>query len=128
MKGGSARHNGPGGPFRRPLLWSARLLPLLPLPLLRLAWGLLRQDFAILTANPVEKLIDTFGWWTLALLGLSRAMAPLQRPAAALGVVHFAWKAKVGFRDPRVLLLAPPVAALLLVRIPWRPRWAARAQ
>lgn len=214
MKGQHPRHNGPGGPFRRPLLWLARLLPLLPL--LRLGWGLLRRDFAILTANPVEKLIDTCGWWTLALLALSLAMAPLQRftrwsgwvalkrplglwafaygclhlllytgldqgfrpadlardiakhpfilmgmaawlallplaitstkgwqrrlgrawkrlhrlayLAALLGVLHFAWKAKVGFRDPRVLALALPVAALLLLRIPWPRRRAARAQ
>ncbi len=200
--------------MRRVLPHLARWLPLLPL--LRLGWGLLRQDFAILTANPVEKLIDTCGWWALALLALSLAMAPLQRltgwpgwpplkrplglwafafgclhlllytgldqgfrpaelvrdiakrpfilmgmatwlallplavtstkgwqrrlgrnwkrlhrlayVAALLGVIHFAWKAKVGFRDPRVLLLALPVAALLLLRIPWRPRPAARAQ
>ncbi len=200
--------------MRRVLPHLARWLPLLPL--LRLGWGLLRQDFAILTANPVEKLIDTCGWWALALLALSLAMAPLQRLtgwpgwpplkrplglwafafgclhlllytgldqgfslpelardlakrpfifagmatwllllplaltstkgwqrrlgrnwkrlhrlaylAVLLGVLHFAWKAKVGFRDPRVLLLALPVAALLLVRIPWRPRRAARAQ
>lgn len=214
MKGPHPHHNGPGGRFRRPLLWLARLLPVLPL--LRLGWGLLRQDFGILTANPVEKLIDTCGWWALALLALSLAMAPLQRLtgwagwvplkrplglwafadgclhlllytgldqgfrtaelardiarhpfilvgmaawlsllplavtstkgwqrrlgrnwkrlhrlaylAALLGVLHFAWKAKVGFRDPRVLALALPVAALLLVRIPWRPRRAGRAQ
>lgn len=200
--------------MRRALPRLARWLPLLPL--LRLGWGLLRRDFAILTANPVEKLIDTCGWWTLALLALSLAMAPLQRftrwsgwvalkrplglwafaygclhlllytgldqgfrpadlardiarhpfilmgmaawlallplaitstkgwqrrlgrawkrlhrlayLAALLGVVHFAWKAKVGFRDPRVLALALPVAALLLLRIPWPRRRAARAQ
>ena len=200
--------------MRRVLPHLARWLPLLPL--LRLGWGLLRQDFAILTANPVEKLIDTCGWWALALLALSLAMAPLQRAtrwsgwgvlkrplglwafaygclhlliytgldlgfsprelardlakhpfifvgmatwlcllplaitstkgwqrrlgrnwkrlhrlaylAALLGVIHFAWKAKVGFRDPRVLLLAVPVAALLLLRIPWPRRHPARAQ
>lgn len=213
-KGQRASHSGPGGPFRRELLWLARLLPLLPL--LRLAWGLFRQDAGILTANPVEKLIDTCGWWTLALLALSLAMAPLQRftgwsgwaplkrplglwafadgclhlllytgvaqgfrpadlardiakhpfilvgmaawlsllplavtstkgwqrrlgrnwkrlhrlayLAALLGVLHFAWKAKAGFRDLGVLALALPVVALLLVRIPWRPRRSARAQ
>lgn len=200
--------------MRRVLPHLARWLPVLPL--LRLGWGLLRQDFAILTANPVEKLIDTCGWWTLVLLATSLAMAPLQRVtrwsgwvalkrplglwafaygclhllvytgldqgfrpaelardiakrpfilvgmatwltllplaltstkgwqrrlgrnwkrlhrlaylAALLGVLHFAWKAKVGFRDPRVLLLAGPVAALLLLRIPWPPRRPARAQ
>jgi sulfoxide reductase heme-binding subunit YedZ len=200
--------------MRRVLPHLARWLPLLPL--LRLGWGLLRQDLGILTANPVEKLIDTCGWWALACLALSLAMAPLQRAtgwsgwsalkrplglwafafgclhllvytgldqgfrpselvrdiakrpfillgmatwltllplaltstkgwqrrlgrnwkrlhrlaylAALLGVLHFAWKAKVGFRDPRVLLLAVPVAALLLLRIPWPPRRPARAQ
>jgi sulfoxide reductase heme-binding subunit YedZ len=62
---------------------------------------------------------------------LGRAWKRLHRLAylaALLGVVHFAWKAKVGFRDPRVLALALPVAVLLLLRIPWRPRPAARAQ
>lgn len=183
------------------------------LPLVRLAWGLLRQDTAILTAKPVENLIDTCGWWTLFLLAATLALAPLQRLtgrswlaqlkrplglwafayaclhllayggldqgfspgelvrdiakhrfillglaawltllplaitstkgwqrrlgrswrrlhrlvylAAGLGVLHFAGKAKAGFRDPEVLLFLLAVATLLLLRIPW-PRAAAR--
>lgn len=202
------------GTMRRLPPFLARLLPLLPL--LRLGWGLLRGDIAILTAKPVEKVIDTCGWWALALLTLSLAMAPLQRfagwtwparlkrplglwafaygclhllaytgmdqgfspaelvrdiakrpfilvgmatwllllplaltstkgwqrrlgrswkrlhrlayGAAGLAVIHFAWKAKAGFRDPRVLLLALPVVAVLLLRIPWPRRAAGRAE
>ena len=41
--------------------------------------------------------------------------------AAILGVIHFAWKEKVGWKEPRVLVFAGIVALLLLVRLP-RPR------
>ncbi|MBS1766519.1 MAG: sulfoxide reductase heme-binding subunit YedZ [Acidobacteria bacterium] len=40
--------------------------------------------------------------------------------AAILAVVHFAWKEKVGWREPRVLAFAVLVALLLIARMPWR--------
>jgi sulfoxide reductase heme-binding subunit YedZ len=39
--------------------------------------------------------------------------------AAILGVIHFAWKEKVGWREPRVLAFAGVVAVLLLARLSW---------
>ena len=38
--------------------------------------------------------------------------------AAILGVIHFAWKEKVGWREPRVLAFAGAVALLLSLRWP----------
>jgi len=38
--------------------------------------------------------------------------------AAILAVVHFAWKEKVGWKEPRVLAFAAMVALLLLARLP----------
>ena len=38
--------------------------------------------------------------------------------AAILAVLHFAWKEKVGWKEPRVLAFAGAVALLLLVRLP----------
>ena len=46
--------------------------------------------------------------------------------AALLGVIHFAWKEKVGWREPRVLAFAVAVTVLLLVRLPLR-RWPSKA-
>ena len=181
----------------------ARLLP--ALPGLRLAWGLARNDPAILTSKPVEHLVAACGWWALTCLVASLAMTPAQRllgwkgalvlrrplglwafaygclhllaytgldqlfslagiradvakhpfiwlglatwltllplaltstkgwqrrlgprwkrlhrlayVAVILGVLHFAWQAKAGWRDPGVLGLGLPALALLLARI-----------
>lgn len=38
--------------------------------------------------------------------------------AAILGVIHFAWKEKVGWKAPRVLAFAAAVALLLAARLP----------
>lgn len=37
--------------------------------------------------------------------------------AALLGVLHFAWKEKVGWKEPRVLVFAAVVSVLLLARL-----------
>jgi sulfoxide reductase heme-binding subunit YedZ len=37
--------------------------------------------------------------------------------AALLGVLHFAWKEKVGWKEPRVLVFAAAVSVLLLARL-----------
>jgi methionine sulfoxide reductase heme-binding subunit len=42
--------------------------------------------------------------------------------AAILGVLHFAWKEKVGFKAPRVAAFGIIVTLLLLARIPMRPK------
>lgn len=38
--------------------------------------------------------------------------------AAILGVIHFAWKEKVGWKEPRVLVFAAAVAVLMMLRWP----------
>lgn len=74
------------GSMRRLPLHLARLLP--ALPLLRLAWGLLRNDTGILTARPVEHLIDACGWWALACLTASLAITPLRRFLGGAGAIR----------------------------------------
>lgn len=39
--------------------------------------------------------------------------------AAILAVIHFAWKEKVGWKEPRVLAFAAAVALLLAARLPY---------
>lgn len=42
--------------------------------------------------------------------------------AAILGIIHFAWKEKVGWKEPRVLAFAAAAVVLLLSRIPMLQR------
>ena len=60
---------------------------------------------------------STKGWQRRLKAGWKR-LHRLVYLAAILGVIHFAWKEKVGWREPRVLVFAAAVALLLLMRWP----------
>lgn len=60
---------------------------------------------------------STKGWQKRLRLNWKR-LHRLVYLAAILGVLHFAWKEKVGWKEPRVLAFAGAVALLLLARLP----------
>lgn len=55
--------------------------------------------------------------WQKRLKGAWKRLHRLVYAAGVLAVVHFAWKEKVGWREPRVLAFAAVIAALLLARL-----------
>lgn len=58
--------------------------------------------------------------WQKRLKGSWKRVHRLVYLAAILAVVHFAWKEKVGWKEPRVLAFAAAVALLLVARLPFR--------
>ncbi len=65
-------------PRRRILLSKALVWALGLYPLARVGWWL-RHGLIGLGANPVEKLLNHFGWWALSLLLVTLAVTPLRR-------------------------------------------------
>ena len=90
------------------------------------AWGQIPRDLVkrpFIVVGMLALLIllalaitSTKGWQRRLKLNWKR-LHRLVYIAAILGVLHFAWKEKVGWKEPRVLLFAGAVAVLLLVRL-----------
>jgi sulfoxide reductase heme-binding subunit YedZ len=90
------------------------------------AWGQIHRDLLkrpfiavgmlTLLILLVLAITSTRGWQKRLRLNWKR-LHRLVYLAAVLGVIHFAWKEKVGWKEPRVLAFAGAVALLLLARL-----------
>ena len=98
------------------------------------AWGqipgdLVKRPFIVVGLLALLILLSlaitsTKGWQKRLKMNWKR-LHRLVYAAAVLAVIHFAWKEKVGWKEPRVLAFAAVVAVLLLARIPWKRARAA---
>ncbi len=128
--------------LRRPLgLWAFAYGCLHLLAYTGVAEGFSLEDLRADAAKHPYVWLGLATWLTLLPLavtstkGWQRRLGPRWRRlhrlaylAAVLAVLHFAWKARRGWRDPGVLGLGVPVALLLLARIPASRRTGAQAQ